>query len=95
MNLKRNIMTTIKKLENATIFTTFDNDMNMIGARMETKKRSLQIDLGRVTKTWTIILDSKTNKTAMGHNKNLRTYVNQPYNSAINYWDKKLKEFNV
>ena len=87
-------MTTLSTLGNVKIYTTFDNDMNMIGARMETETRELSVSLGRVSKTWSIFLDSKTNTTTMGHNKNLRTYVNKSYKEMIEYWDMKLIQLN-
>ncbi len=84
-------MTTKQTTNNVTVYTTFENGV-MISSRMETEDRVLSIDLGRVSKNWSISLDSKTQHTAMGHNKNLRTYVGKSYEEALSYWDKKLKQ---
>ena len=85
-------MTTKQTTNNVTVYTTFENGV-MVSSRMETEDRILSINLGRVSKTWSIFLDSKTQETAMGHNKNLRTYVNKDWDYTVSYWDKKLKEF--
>ena len=87
-------MTTKQTTNNVTVYTTFENGV-MVSSRMETEDRILSIDLGRVSKTWSISLDSKTQHTAMGHNKNLRTYVGKDWDYTVSYWDKKLNEFQI
>lgn len=88
-------MITTVKLENATVQTTFDANNKMIAARLETSEKVVKIQMGLVSKTWSIILDSKTQKTIFGHNRTLRAYGGKSYNEALAYWDKKLKEYNV
>ncbi len=87
-------MKTTKTIKNLKITTTFDDNMNMVKAVMESFDRIVEISLGVISGKWYMCLDSKTQETNMGHNKNLRTYVNQDYNTAIKYWDKKLKQFS-
>lgn len=88
-------MKTTTKIKNVTITTTFDNDRNMIESVMSTSDRELKIQLGKVSGTWSLILDSKTQETVMGHNRNLRTYTYKDWEFTVNYWDKKLKEFSI
>ena len=83
-------MTTTVNIENATVQTTFDSNMKMISARLETSERVVKIQMGLVSKKWSMMLDSKTQLTNMEHNKNLRTYVGKSYDEAISYWNKKL-----
>ena len=87
-------MITTKILENVTVTTWYNNDMVMTRASIESETRIVTISLGTVSKTWAIFLASKTEETAMGHNKNLRVYVNKDWDFTVNYWDKKLKELN-
>jgi len=85
-------MTTKQVTNNVTVYTTFEKGI-MVSAKMETKNRILTIDLGRVSKTWSIFLDSKTQQTTTGLDKNLRTYTNKDWDYTVSYWDKKLNEF--
>mgnify|MGYP003680542115 CR=1 FL=1 len=87
-------MRTITNLENVKITTTFDSNKIMTDCSVENENRILTISLGRVSKTWSIFLDSKSQETVMEHNRNLRTYVNKDWDFTIKYFDKKLKEFN-
>tara|TARA_R110000744_G_scaffold363259_1_gene471530 strand:- start:341 stop:604 length:264 start_codon:yes stop_codon:yes gene_type:complete len=87
-------MTTFTNLNGLTVATTFDSNMIMTQSSIESDERVLTISLGRVSKTWSIYLDSKTQTTNMGHNKNLRTYTNKDWDFTVKYFDKKLKELS-
>jgi len=87
-------MKTFTNLNGLTVTTTFDSDMVMTESSIESNERVLTISLGRVSKTWSITLDSKTQTTSMGHNKNLRTYTNKDWDFTVEYFDKKLKELS-
>ncbi len=87
-------MTTTTKLNGLTITTRFDNNNTMIESSIESETRVVKISLGKVSKTWSIFLDSKTDVTNMGFNKNLRTYTNKDWDFTVEYFDRKLKELN-
>jgi len=87
-------MKTFTNLNGLTVTTTFDSNMVMTESSIESNERVVTISLGRVSKTWSIFLDSKTQTTNMGHNKNLRAYANKDWDFAVEYFDKKLKELS-
>jgi len=87
-------MKTFTNLNGLTVATTFDSNMVMTQSSIESDERVLTISLGRASKTWSISLDSKTQTTNMGHNKNLRTYTNKDWDFTVKYFDKKLKELS-
>ena len=87
-------MTTFTELNGIIVKTIFDNNNVMTESSIESENRVVKISLGRVSKTWSIYLDSKTEKTSMGHDKNLRTYTNKGWDFTVKYFDKKLKELS-
>ena len=84
-------MTTKQTRNNVTVYTTFENGV-MVSATMETKNRVLSIELGKVSKTWSIYLERKA-EDEFSVDKNLRTYLGKDWDYTVSYWDKKLNEF--
>ena len=87
-------MTTLTELNGLIVKTIFDDNNVMTKSSIESESRVVTISLGRVSKTWGVYLDSKTEKTSMGHDKNLRTYTNKDWDFTVKYFDKKLKELS-
>lgn len=82
-------MKLVANIENAKVTTFLNSEKVMTECIVENDTRVCTMSLGRVSKTWTIFLDKKDED----FNRTLRTYTNLDRESAINYFDKKVKEF--